>query len=77
MRNRIRVFKNRGEKRAARGFSKGELKKAGMSSKQALHLGLPTDVRRRTIHEENVELATQQLQNLKTATKTSKAEKAS
>ena len=45
----------RGDKvREGRGFSKGELKEAGLSPSEAMRLGIPVDKRRRTVHEENV-----------------------
>jgi len=59
------VRKKNGKKRMGRGFSREELKKASINFSQALHIGLPVDVRRRTMHDENVELAKQQLQSLK------------
>lgn len=61
LRNRLTVRKKSGKKRKGRGFSREELKKAGISVKQALHVGLPVDVRRRTVHGENVKLIKQQL----------------
>lgn len=42
-------------KRVGKGFSKGELKAVNLSFKEALKLGLPIDIRRRTVHEENIE----------------------
>lgn len=63
------VHKKSGKKRMGRGFSRGELKKAGIDFGQAFHIGLPVDVRRRTMHDENVKLAKQQLQSFKTIKK--------
>jgi len=63
------VRKKSGKKRTGRGFSRGELKKAGINFNQALHIGLLVDVRRRTMHDENVKLAKQQLQSFKTIKK--------
>jgi len=65
LRNRLIVYKKSGKKRSGRGFSREELKKAGISLKQALRIGLPVDIRRRTVHDENVKLVKQQLQSLK------------
>ncbi|MEM2117876.1 MAG: ribosomal protein L13e [Candidatus Bathyarchaeia archaeon] len=48
------VFKKNGKQRLGRGFSREELKKAGISVSDALKLGVPVDLRRRTVHEENV-----------------------
>ena len=49
-----RVFKKGEKQSTGRGFSRGELKKAGTNHKEALKLGIPLDSRRRTVHEENV-----------------------
>jgi len=65
LRNRLIVYKKSGKKRSGRGFSREELKKAGISLKQALRIGLPVDIRRRTVHDENVKLVKKQLQSLK------------
>ena len=65
LRNRIIVHKKSGKEREGKGFSREELKKAGISPKQALHAGLPVDVRRRTVHDENVKLVKQQLKSPK------------
>ncbi len=75
LRNRLVISKKNGGKREGRGFSREELRKAGISSKQALRLGLPVDVRRRTVREENVKLAKQQLHSLKPVKKRAKKEK--
>ena len=40
--------------RAGRGFSREELRKVNLSVREALKLGIPIDVRRSTMHEENV-----------------------
>lgn len=40
--------------RNGRGFSRGELKKAGLSPREALKLGIPIDSRRKTAHKENI-----------------------
>jgi len=50
-----RVFKAREKQRHGKGFSRGELRKAGTSMKEALKLKVPVDPRRKTAHEENVE----------------------
>jgi large subunit ribosomal protein L13e len=51
-----KVFKKDGKQRYGKGFSREELKKAGLSFKEAIKFGIPVDSRRRTIHEENVEV---------------------
>jgi len=69
LRNRGIVLKKDGEKRKGRGLSREELKKAGISLKQALCIGLPVDVRRRTSHDKNVELLKQHFKKPTTAKK--------
>jgi len=60
-----KVFKKGGRQRCGKGFSREELKKAGLSLKEALKFGIPVDSRRRTIHEENVEVVKTFLQSRK------------
>lgn len=50
-----KVFKKDGKQRLGKGFSREELRKAGLSLKEALRLGIPVDSRRRTVHQENVD----------------------
>lgn len=56
MSTKPKVFKKDGRQRYGKGFSKGELKKAGLSFTEALKLGIPIDYRRRTAHEENINI---------------------
>lgn len=42
--------------RRGRGFTIGELKEAGLTVKEARDMGLIVDVRRRSLHSENVEI---------------------
>ena len=44
-----------GRERVGRGFSKGELKSAGLTLQDAKKLGIYVDKRRRSVHEKNVE----------------------
>ncbi|MCC6013359.1 MAG: 60S ribosomal protein L13 [Candidatus Verstraetearchaeota archaeon] len=53
------------KKREGRGFSLLELKAAGISEKEAKKLGIRIDKRRRSCHQENVEL----LKNIKNSSK--------
>ena len=69
LRNRLVVHKKTGGKRNGRGFSREELKKSSTSLKQALQIGLPVDLRRRSVHEENVKMIKQQLKALRTGKK--------
>jgi len=78
LRDSLIILKKRGRNRRGRGFSREELKKAGISQKQALKLQLPVDLRRRTAHEENVKLLKQQLKvKTRKITKRKTAKKAS
>lgn len=51
------LARHRGEthRRPARGYSFGELGSVGISAQLAIEIGVPTDLRRRSSHEENVE----------------------
>ena len=51
-----KVFKTREKKRQGKGFSREELKKAGTNMGEALKLRIPADPRRKTAHDENVEI---------------------
>jgi len=44
------------EVRIGRGFSIGELKEVGLSEKEARKLGIYVDRRRKSIHNENIEI---------------------
>lgn len=52
---RPKVSKSGGTQRQGKGFSSGELKKAGLSMSEAVRLHVPVDPRRKTVHEENVD----------------------
>lgn len=52
---RAEILKPDGKKRNGKGFSKGEVGKAGLNTVDARRIGLPVDPRRKTIHDENVE----------------------
>jgi ribosomal protein L13E len=66
------VFKRDRKQRYGKGFSREELKKAGLSLKEALKLNIPVDSRRKTAHKENVNTVKRFLKSKK---KTSKPEK--
>ncbi|MHA1772196.1 MAG: ribosomal protein L13e [Candidatus Thorarchaeota archaeon] len=42
--------------RPGRGYSKGELEKAGLTVRAARRAGYPVDVRRKSVHPENVKI---------------------
>jgi ribosomal protein L13E len=50
-----KVFKPGGKQRRGKGFSRGEIQKAGSNLPELLRLGVPVDPKRRTAHDENVE----------------------
>jgi large subunit ribosomal protein L13e len=49
------ILKPNEKKRMGKGFSREELKKAGINLQEARIIELPIDYRRRTAHDENVE----------------------
>jgi len=51
-----KVVRAGGKVRLGRGFSLKELAEAGICRGEALKLGIPVDVRRRSFHEENVKV---------------------
>ena len=51
--------------RKGKGFSRGELKEVNLDLGGALRLGIPRDPRRRSKHQENIELMTRYLENLR------------
>jgi len=53
---RPKILKPNGKQRSGRGFSSEELKKAGLNPSEASRIGLPADFRRKTAHDENVEV---------------------
>lgn len=59
------VKKKNGNIRKGRGFSREELKKAGIDPKTALKLGISVDLRRKTLHEKNIDLLKQFLTSMK------------
>jgi large subunit ribosomal protein L13e len=66
------VFKKAGKQRLGRGFSREELKKAGIDAKSALKHKIPIDLRRRTAHEENVQKLQTILESIKAQSKPAK-----
>ena len=64
-----KVFKKDGKQRFGKGFSRKELKKAGLSLKEALKFGIPVDSRRKTAHEENVDVIETFLESEKVSSK--------
>jgi len=48
------VFKKNKKQRYGKGFSQDELKEAGLTFKEALKIKIPIDIRRSTMHKDNV-----------------------
>ena len=69
------VLKKKGRKRHGKGFSREELKKGGLSFKEASKLGIPVDFRRRTIHEDNINVIKGFLECKKATSKSKKRRK--
>ena len=58
------VYRKRRRVRLGRGFSRDELREVGLSLKEARRYGIPIDPRRRTKHEENIEMLRQHLKEM-------------
>jgi large subunit ribosomal protein L13e len=72
---RAKVQKKAGKQRSGRGFSREELKKAGINPKEALRFHIPIDPRRKTAHEENTETVKALLKDKKAKKTASKPKK--
>jgi len=68
-----KVFKKGGKQRCGKGFSVEELKKAGLSLREALKFGILVDSRRKTAHGENIEAVKAFLQERKAVRKPKKS----
>lgn len=53
------------KRKVGKGFSLGELQAVGLDFKKALKMGLRIDKRRRSIHQENIDLLKELLGNSK------------
>jgi ribosomal protein L13E len=69
------IFKKYRKQRYGKGFSREELKKAGLSLREAHKLSIPVDSRRKTAHKENVNTIERFLKNKKKASKPKKRRK--
>jgi len=69
------IFKKYPKQRYGKGFSRGELKKAGLSLREALKLGISVDSRRKTAHKENVNAIKRFLRSKKKASEPKKRKK--
>jgi large subunit ribosomal protein L13e len=77
MAKRPKVSEKRGRRSLGKGYSPGELKKAGLSMSEAVKLHVAVDPRRKTAHEENVEAIKTFLQERKAVAKTKKRKRKS
>ena len=48
------ITKQNGKQSIGRGFSLNELKEAGLNKQDAKKIGIPLDVKRKSLHDENV-----------------------
>lgn len=69
------VYKKGGKQRRGKGFSREELKKAGLSLREALKLVIPVDSRRKTAYKENVAVIRRFLKGKKKESKPEKRRK--
>lgn len=60
-----KIRKTDGKERSGRGFSREELKKAGLSKTDAKKLRIPVDARRKTTYTENLEALSAYVKNRK------------
>jgi ribosomal protein L13E len=72
MTTRPNVIKRHGKHAEGKGFSSEELRKSGLSLKEAVKLHIPVDPRRKTAHDENVETLKGVVKEKKAATKPKK-----
>ncbi len=49
------ITKRNGKKASSRGFSLSEMKKACLTKQDAMKIGIPLDLKRKSMHDENVE----------------------
>ena len=64
-----KILNPKGKQRSGRGFSRNEIKKAGLNTTEASKVGLPVDFRRKTAHEENVESVKAYMEKVKAKAK--------
>ena len=72
MTSRPKVLRSDGKETDGKGFSREELKKAGLSLTEAVKFHIPVDPRRKTAHEVNVETLKPVIEEKKAAVKSKK-----
>jgi ribosomal protein L13E len=73
MKTAVVVFKKTGKPKEGRGFSRKELEEAALDSKKAMKHGIPVDLKRRTLHEENVQTLKEYLKSVEKPRRKAKA----
>ena len=71
-----KILNPKGKQRSGRGFSRNEIEKAGLNATEASKAGLPVDFRRKTAHEENVEVVKAYMEKVKAEAKPKSKSKA-
>ncbi len=69
---RPRLIRDRGKElglRVGRGFSKAELAEVGLTPNEAMKLGIPVDLRRRSKHEWNIRILQEYLNKVRGSNK--------
>jgi len=70
-----KIIKKDGKQRYGRGFSREELKKAGLSLKGAKKFCIPVDSRRKSVYKENTNIVKKFLRSKKKASEPEKRKK--
>jgi ribosomal protein L13E len=60
------ITKQNGKQSTGRGFSLSELAKAGLTRQDAKKIGIPLDVKRKSVHDENIQTLNAHAEKAKT-----------
>jgi large subunit ribosomal protein L13e len=71
---KVVITKQNGKQSVGKGFSPTELEKAGVDKRQARRIGLPVDIKRKSLHDENVETIKVQAEKAKAESKSKEPE---
>jgi ribosomal protein L13E len=63
------ITKRNGKQKPGKGFSPNELEQAGVTKQQARRIGLPVDLRRKSVHAENIKTITAHSEQAKAVAK--------
>jgi large subunit ribosomal protein L13e len=69
------ITKQNGKQSIGRGFSLNELAKAGLTKQDAKKIGVPLDIKRKSVHDENVECIKAHAQQAKEQPKAAETKK--